>query len=180
MAIDVCWRMLIVAMIVLKLECEIIDEETAFLFGDSDEEVHMTCDAVHEKDEVLLLIHATCGLVQGFPDPCLCSKRDELGIVFLAVWVDDSLLVGDGRAIEKVIEDLKREGFSLKEDGSLDDCLSCEITMDKLKTVGWIHQPHLLTKLRRFWFFGGRIAEPQDAQCSWGACDSKPWRRCGQ
>ena len=89
------------------------------------------------------------GFEGGFPDPCLYSRRDEFGIVFLAVWVDDSLLVGDQRAIEKTIQDLKKEGFSLKEDGSLDDYLSCEITMDKMKNIGWIHQPHLLTKLEK-------------------------------
>ena len=37
--------------------------------------------------------------------------------MFLAVWVDDSLLVGDSKAIDKAIQDLKDEGFVLKEDG---------------------------------------------------------------
>lgn len=172
---DVCWRLLIVVMMVMKLTLKIIDVETAFLFGDLDEEVYMTCDAVHEKDEVLLLRHAIYGLVQasrqfwkkyteklrkigfkgGYPDPCLYSKRDEYGVVFLAVWVDDSLLVGDAKAIEKAVQALKDEGFSLKEDGSLDDYLSYEITMNKEKTIGWIHQPHLLTKLEKR--FGGLI-----------------------
>ena len=31
---DVCWRMLIVVMMVLKVDYKIIDVETAFLFGD--------------------------------------------------------------------------------------------------------------------------------------------------
>ena len=69
--------------------------------------------------------------------------------MFLAVWVDDSLLVGDTKAIDKAIQDLKDEGFVLKEDGSLDDYLSCEISMNEDKTVGWIHQPHLLTKMEK-------------------------------
>jgi hypothetical protein len=50
-------------------------------------------------------------------------------------------------AIDKTIEDLKRKGFTLKVEGSLQDYLSCEITLDKDKGVGWIHQPHLVDKL---------------------------------
>ena len=46
---DVCLRMLIVIMMVMKLTSKIIDVETAFLFGDLEEEVYMTCDAVHEE-----------------------------------------------------------------------------------------------------------------------------------
>ena len=77
----------------------------------------------------------------------------------MTVWVDDSLLVGDEKAIEKVVQDLKDEGFSLKEDGSLNDYLSCEITMNEEKTVGWIHQPHLLTKMEKR--FGDLVEDMQ-------------------
>ena len=61
---DVCWRILIIVMMVMKLTSKIIDVETAFLFGDLEEEVYMTCDAVHKEDEELLLLHAIYELVQ--------------------------------------------------------------------------------------------------------------------
>ena len=187
-------------MMVMKLDSRIIDVETAFLFGDLDEEVYMTCKEVHEEDEALFLLHAIYGLVQasrqfwikyvkilkkigfegGYPDPCLYSRRDENGVVFLAVWVDDSLLVGDRKAIDKAIQDLKNEGFTLKEDGTLDDYLSCEITMNEDMTVGWIHQPHLLTKMEKR--FKELInAELQDTKCTRRSCNPEPWRTsCGQ
>ena len=166
---DTSWRILIIAMMVMKLEARIVDVETAFLFGDLEEEVYMTCKEVHKEDEALLLLHAIYGLVQaarqwylkfvekltkigfggGCPDPCLFTRRSEKGVVFLAVWVDDSLMVGDEDAINEVIGLLRDEDFILKTEGSLDNYLSCEITMNKDKTIGWIHQPHLITKLEK-------------------------------
>ena len=61
---DVCWRILIIVMMVMKLTSKINGVETAFLFGDLEEEVYMTSDAVHEEDRALLVLHAIFGLVQ--------------------------------------------------------------------------------------------------------------------
>ena len=107
---DVSWRILLIIKILMKYEATIVDVETAFLFGDLEEEVYMTCKEVHDDDEVLLLIHSIYGLVQsarqyyikfkeklnkigfygGFPDPCLLMRKTEKGVVYIAVWVDDS------------------------------------------------------------------------------------------
>ena len=155
--------------ILMKYEATIVDVETAFLFGDLEEEVYMTCKEVHDDDEVLLLIHSIYGLVQsvrqyyikfkeklnkigfsgGFPDPCLLMRKTESGVVYIAVWVDNLLLIGDEKAIEEAVKDLKEQGFNLKIEGTLEDYLSCEITFNKEKTMGWIHQPHLITKLEK-------------------------------
>ena len=177
---DVSWRILILAMLVWNLDAKIIDVETAFLLGDLEEEIYMVCRDVHDEDEVLLLRHSIYGLVQaarqyykkficalrelgfkgGYPDPCLMTRHSDDGIVFIAIWVDDSLLVGDKVAIDKTIEDLRGKGFTLKVEGSLKDYLSCEITLDKGKGVGWIHQPHLVDKLENK--FGEMVKSMQD------------------
>ena len=167
---DVSWRILIIAMLLWRLEAKIIDVSTAFLYGDLEEDIYMKCHEVHGKDEALHLKHSVYGLVQsarqyylkftrklrslgfvgGYPDPCLMTRKNENGICFIAIWVDDSLLVGHEKAIQQTIDDLQREGFELKIDGSLDDYLSCEITFERERNVGWIHQPHLITKLEKF------------------------------
>ena len=99
------------------------------------------------------------GFEGGYPDPCLLTRRNSSGVVFIAIWVDDSLLVGNERAIEETIRDLKREGFTLKVEGSLQDYLSCEITIDRENKMGWIHQPHLVDKLEKR--FGNEIKHLQ-------------------
>ena len=146
-----------------------MDVETAFLYGELEEEVYMICKENHEEDEVLLLQHSIYGLVQsarqyfkyfinklrkigfkgGYPDPCLMTCRDKNGIVFTSIWVDDSLLVGNTEAVDATIEDLRKEGFVLKVEGALDDYLSCEITILDDNSFGWIHQPHLITKIEK-------------------------------
>ena len=76
-------------------------------------------------------------------------KEDSNGIVFIAIYVDDCLLVGDQAAIDATVEGLKKHGFKLKEDGSLLDYLSCEVTFAKNGKEGWIHQPHLIKNLEK-------------------------------
>jgi hypothetical protein len=69
--------------------------------------------------------------------------------VVIAIWVDDSLLIGHDAAIEETINDLKARGFGLKIEGELDDYLSCEITFSRDNKKGWIHQPHLIKKIEK-------------------------------
>ena len=130
---DVSWRMLVVIMMVNKYDAKIVNVETAFLYGDLEEEVYMTCPEIHGPDEVLELLHSIYGLVQaarqyykkfisvlkkigfkgGYPDPCLLTRKNESGVVYIAIWVDDLLMVGDTKAINQAIEDLQKQGFTL-------------------------------------------------------------------
>ena len=92
------------------------------------------------------------GFQGGVTDPCLMVRRGEEGTCFAAIWVDDTLMVGDEKGIIKTINDLKKKGFTLKIEEELDDYLSCEIKINREKKKAWIHQPHLIKKLRdKFW-----------------------------
>lgn len=66
-------------------------------------------------------------------------RKNKKGIVSIAIWMDDSLLVSDDATLQ-VVTDLKKEGFNFKLEGTVEDYLSCEITFNKDKSVAWIHQ----------------------------------------
>ena len=90
---DASWRILLVAKMLWGLDAKIVNVETAFLYGELEEEVYMMCKEIHDEDEVLFLQHSIYGLVQsarqyfkyfigklrkigfkgGYPDPCLMT-----------------------------------------------------------------------------------------------------------
>ena len=163
---DVTWRILIVLMILKRYKAKIIDVETAFLYGELEEDIYMENPEGlgNSLDECVKLEKGMYGLVQaarqyykffvralvrmGFEvskaDPCLLVKKDETGVVYIGVWVDDSLIVGDLVAINRVISELREQGFTIKVTETLRDYLSCEITFGPEGDEAWIHQPHLL------------------------------------
>jgi len=167
---DVTWRILIVAMLVWKLDAIIIDAETAFLHGDLEEEIYVDLPVgmTGFKDECLLLLKSIYGLVQGArqwwkklisilkkigfkggnADSCLMIRRDDNGLVITSVYVDDNFCVGHRKALGELVEELKKEGLSIKMSNKLDDYLSCTIKLSDDKTKAWIGQPHLIDKLK--------------------------------
>jgi hypothetical protein len=73
--------------------------------------------------------------------------------------LDECLIVGDGKAIKDVIKGLKSNGFTLKDDGTLMDYLSCEVSFAKNGKQAWIHQPHLIKKMENK--FGPMLSKMQ-------------------
>ena len=166
---DVTWRILLAIMILQKLKGKIIDVETAFLYGELEEEIYMESPEGlgHGEDDCVKLERSIYGLVQsarqyfskftkslrkigftgGNADPCLMTRKNKDGVVYIAIYVDDCLLVGDDKAIESAIADIKKIGFVLKEESELDDYLSCQIKFDKERTKAMISQPHLIKKM---------------------------------
>ena len=59
----------------------------------------------------LVKILKTLGFKGGYPDPCLMMKKDHEGIVFIALYVDDCLCIGDNEAIMKLARDLEDSGL---------------------------------------------------------------------
>ena len=170
---DVSVRIMLVAELVWKLQHRLIDVEVAFLHGDlaEGEEIYMECPPGMIKDEetdclflmktIYGLVQAAraffqkytgilkkCGFTQSPADPCLMCRRNKLGVVYMALHVDDCYAVGHPKAIDEAIMQISAH-FKLKIEENLTDYLSCEIRFNKDKTKAWIGQPHLLKSLEK-------------------------------
>ena len=170
---DVTWRILIVAMLLWNLEGILIDVECAFLEGELEEEVYMNCpeglEGVDDSIDCLRLNKSIYGLVQsarqwwkkfvkilrelgfdgGRADPCLFSKKDSDGIIFIALYVDDCLCIGDKKAIKNLVDSLKNRELKLKVDDELRDYLSCEIHFSRDRKRVILHQEHIIRGIAR-------------------------------
>ena len=167
---DITFRMLLLAMIYFGLSGKIADVETAFLYGDLEEEIYMECPPGMTgitSDQVLLLLKCIYGLVQaarqyhkkfvtilksigytgGDVDPCLFVRKTKQGICFVGIYVDDNLLIGNPKAIDETIAQLREKGLVLKVENDLHDYLSCEIVFSDDKKKAWLGQPYLISKL---------------------------------
>jgi hypothetical protein len=144
---DVSIRLVLIICLLNNWTTEQIDVETAFLYGNLDEELYLKrsqglneySDITISNDEVLLLSKAIYGLVQAARawttiyirflvdklhfvwskgDPCLLIQVSEIGIVITTVDVDDCNVVGDKLAVDKCISDIGKE-FSIKKLGPI-------------------------------------------------------------
>ena len=64
------------------------------------------------------------GFVGGSINPCLYVKKSTKGILYVALYVDDNLMIGDIAAIDDTIEALKNKGLVLNIVEGLQDYLS--------------------------------------------------------
>jgi hypothetical protein len=169
---DVTVRIILILLILRKCKAMIVDVETAFLHEvlEKGEEIYMDCPKgmVRQEDECLLLEKMIHGLVQsarayykkfmavlleeGFiqsaADPCLYVRRDDMGVIYIAMYVDDCLCVGNDKAIRNAIVKIGKH-FKLKIKETLSDYLSCKILINKDRTnkMIWIGQPHMIKKI---------------------------------
>ena len=84
------------------------------------------------------------GFIGGTVDPCLYVKKSAKGIVFVALYIDDNLMIGDMATTDYVIEPLKRKGLLLKIVEGLEDYLSCKIKFSDDKKREWLGQSHII------------------------------------
>jgi hypothetical protein len=149
---DVTFRILLIMMLTWNLKGKIVDIETAFLHGNLKEKIYMEIPKGMEahENECLILKETIYGLVQstiefykklvlalkgcGFQgtsvNPCLWTKYTEHGIVFVGVYINDCLVIGNENSINDVINGLKSYKFGLKIANDLKDYLSCRILTD--------------------------------------------------
>ena len=134
---------------------EIMDIETAFLYGELDEEIYMKVPeglSVHlnteyNEEDCVILDKSIYGLVQGARqfhrklisvlmkemkfkkcagDECLLMREDESGAVVICVYIDDTFCAGQKKALDIFKTELKTF-FATKEEGKMDEYVGCQI-----------------------------------------------------
>ena len=146
---------------------KIVNVETAFLYGDLEEEMYMECpqgmsnvgkdDCIifkalfKEQGNMAVKILKNLGFVGSNVDPCLYNKKSMKGVVFVALYVDNNLIVENVKAIDDAILDLKNNGLVFKVMEGLQDYLSCEIIFSEDKKRAWLRQPHLIENMEKNW-----------------------------
>ena len=159
---DVSIMIALVRMMAEKLESLVMDVETAFLYGDIEEEIFMASpvgmaeiDPGSSPEDCYQLIKGIYGLCQaarqfwflfvdtikkesfGFQvspaDPCMLFKENELGICIIITYVDDMLIIGKKEQIQDFASKIQK-GFSAKIQHNLADYLGCEFHMNKERT----------------------------------------------
>ena len=140
---------------------KVVDVETAFLYGDLEEEIYMECpkglegvtheDALALNQSIYGLVQASrqyhkkmvvilrqIGFVGGNVDPYLLMRMYKCGTVYVVLYVDDNLVVGHSAAVMDTIWKIEWNGLTLKVEDNLKDYLSCEIQMDNARKNGWL------------------------------------------
>ena len=139
---DVSFRIALARMMVEKLDSIVMDVETAFLYGDIEEEIFMKSPVGMEEidpgsspEDCYQLKKGIYGLCQaprkfwrkfvdtikkepfGFtvspPDPCMLFKENNLGIYIIIMYVDDMLIIGKKEQIQEFATVIQKE-FSVK------------------------------------------------------------------
>ena len=104
------------------------------------------------------------GFIGGSVPPCLYMKKSAKGVVYIALYVDDDLMVGDMMAIDDAIAALKSNRLVLKVREGLQDCLSYDIKFSKDKNRAWLGQPQLVKNLEKIWRACARSLESQNSR----------------
>ena len=134
---DVSFRIALARMMVEKLDSLVMDVETAFLYGDIEEEIFMKSPIGMEEidpgslpEDCYQLKKGIYGLCQaarqfwkkfvdtikkepfGFTvspaDPCLFFKENDLGICIIIMYVDDMLIIGKRSKLKTLPPKYKR------------------------------------------------------------------------
>ena len=157
-------------------DAEIVDVETAFLYGNMDETVYMKIPQgykyeVEDIDETvwcLELQKCIYGLVQAArqwwkelienlrelefkrskADPCLLYRENNDGMIIICIYVDDILIVGSQSSIEAAVQDLKTK-FTVKRVGTLQEYVGCTVLRSGREKKVQYCQSGLISRLEK-------------------------------
>ena len=87
--------------------------------------------------------------IRGGIDPCLYVKKSVKGIVYIALYIDNNVMVRYIATIDDAIEALENKGLVLKVMEGLQDYVSCKIKFSDDKKQAWLGQPHLIKNMEK-------------------------------
>ena len=174
---DVSFRIALPRLMLEKLDSVVMDVETAFLYGEIDEEIFIKLSVGTEEidpgsssEDCYQLVKGIYGFCQaarqfwkkfvdtakkesfGFhvsnADPCMLLKQNELGVCIIIIYVDDMLIIGERNRYKSLSPKFQRE-FSVKIQHNLADYLGCEFHMNKVKTRVWLGQSSIIKSLEQ-------------------------------
>ena len=183
---EVTFRCVMVLMLQNNWVGEIVDVVTAFLYGDLDELIFMKIpeglntysNKVFNDEDCVVLEKSIYGLVQaarqfhrkliskmtkdmGFnkclSDECLLFRSTEDGMVIVCVYIDDTLCVGDEKAVKKFKNEIK-EHFETKEEGKMNEYVGCKVKCTNEKSI-IMYQDDLIHKIEKT--FGDLVSNMQ-------------------
>jgi hypothetical protein len=90
-------------------------------------------------------------------DPCLLFKFDVKGVLYICLYVDDLLCIGDRKAINAFIAEVRKH-YAIKQMGKMDEYVGCKVIPSN-KGGLYLAQPDLITKMKKVFedYIGGRI-----------------------
>ena len=173
---EIAFRLILIMGLMSGWIFEIVDIETAFLYGELEEEIYMKIPEglrIYEQknydDEACLILKKSIyGLVQaarqfhkklvytltqdmGFVkcagDECLLMRRNDTGTVVICLYIDDTLCAGEKESITLFKKEL-RKFFATKEEGIMDEYVGCQVKKINEKCVV-MHQSELIGKMER-------------------------------
>ena len=152
---------------------EIIDVKTAWRFRGRNilkiPEGYREYKGDNLEGKCLILQHVIYGLVQAarqfyknlkeiletklvfrkcMSNQCLYPKKDEVGVIMICLYIDDTLRAANQNAIEKFKKDIK-EFFVTKEGGEVTEYVGCMIRKNQ-ETI-YLHQTDLIKNKEVIW-----------------------------
>ena len=90
--------------------------------------------------------------IQGWlPRSMSHADKNYLGMIFISLYVDDWLCIGDKDTIVSLEKEFVNTGFQVKPSEELKNCLSWNININKEEGSAIFHQGHLIKKLNNLY-----------------------------
>nr|AAF65309.1 reverse transcriptase [Picea glauca] len=174
-------RFLLSIVVAFDLEVEQMDVKTTFLHGDLEEEIYMKQPegfvVKGNKELVCKINKSLCGVKQsprmwyqkfdtyilrlGFvisrADHCVYSKQVGNHFIYVVLYVDDMLLVGNNMDVIKEVKSQLSSKFDMKDLGAANFILGMDIKRDRANRKLWLNQrKYVETILQRFNIHGSK------------------------